>query len=98
MHSCLNFEMHSSDHQPGRKLSDMVPGIQRTLNKYQISFSHEGVALFEAPVGEYKEIQGTDPAFKELSDVTTFSYEFNPPERRKRHPDPSPLGCSLSER
>lgn len=98
MHSFLNFEMHSSDHQPGRKLSDMVPGIQRTLNKYQISFSHEGVALFEAPVGEYKEIQGTDPAFKELSDVTTFSYEFNPPERRKRHPDPSPLGCSLSER
>lgn len=45
-------------------------------------------------MGEHKEIQGTDPAFKEFSDVATFSYESDPEERRKRHPDPSPLSCS----
>lgn len=61
-----------------------------------MSFSHWGVVLFENPMGEYKEIEGTISAFKELSDLTIFRSESNPSGQKKRLPNPPWLSRSPS--
>ena len=61
-----------------------------------MSFSHWGAVLFENPMGEYKEIEGTISAFKELSDLTIFSSESNPSGQKKKLPNPPWLSRSPS--